>query len=401
MTTWASGDLITAAALNEFEKIRNASTWTTDRQTFSANSTYDLASNVVAANLVLAGTTTVTTGKQYEGITFRSMTNNVSGSAYSTNISYLNTCTVTDSTSYAYGMIGSLSAISGAGKVSGIYSRVTHAAAAYTGVVVAGTFAVGSVTGSTMNGVSTILSLAYDAADITVALPLGISIYSNDTGSIIQNVFAVDDSIDVTQCVIQWNQNAAPSGTFLRMYDSSIVSVWQVDYLGNLAFGATKTGQRITGNFSDGTVANRLALKDGNTNANTYVTILPNGTASIAGITAYSSAAGTTGASLRAIVSGGNAYLSLDYLSTSGQFYIGTDGSDQITIDQATGDLLIGKSGVDVADTSGHFYIQAVAGAPTGVPTDNYVGYVAMRYDKTNNKIYVYNSGWKATAALT
>jgi len=50
--------------------------------------------------------------------------------------------------------------------------------------------------------------------------------------------------------------------------------------------------------------------------------------------------------------------------------------------------------------TTGFTHIPAAAGAPTGAPS-NPTGNVPMYYDTTNNKIYVYNGGWKSTAALT
>jgi len=44
--------------------------------------------------------------------------------------------------------------------------------------------------------------------------------------------------------------------------------------------------------------------------------------------------------------------------------------------------------------TDGFFYIPAVAGVPTGVPTA-YTGMVPMQYDTTNSKLCLYNGGWK------
>lgn len=49
---------------------------------------------------------------------------------------------------------------------------------------------------------------------------------------------------------------------------------------------------------------------------------------------------------------------------------------------------------------SGFTHIPAAAGPPTGAPT-NPTGNVPMYYDLTNNKIYVYNGSWLATATLT
>lgn len=70
-----------------------------------------------------------------------------------------------------------------------------------------------------------------------------------------------------------------------------------------------------------------------------------------------------------------------------------------------SGDLKIGKASQATGDTTGRVFIPSVAGAPTGVPTDyTAAGYNALVYDRTNNKIYVYDdtaNAWKATAALT
>lgn len=49
--------------------------------------------------------------------------------------------------------------------------------------------------------------------------------------------------------------------------------------------------------------------------------------------------------------------------------------------------------------TDGFIYLPTCAGTPTGVPT-SYTGTAAFIYDTSNDKLYVYRSGWKATAAL-
>jgi hypothetical protein len=82
------------------------------------------------------------------------------------------------------------------------------------------------------------------------------------------------------------------AGTFTSLSDS-----------GNLTF--TGTGNRITGDFSNATAANRVSFQSSTTNGATIVNLLPNGTGTAAQLIAYSSADPTN--------------------SSFGQFRIGTD----------------------------------------------------------------------------
>lgn len=82
-----------------------------------------------------------------------------------------------------------------------------------------------------------------------------------------------------------------------------------------------------------------------------------------------------------------------------------TNNAVNVLQSYTSGDLKIGKASQATGDTTGRVFIPSVAGAPTGVPTDyTGVGYNALVYDRTNNKIYVYDdtaNAWKSTAALT
>ncbi len=66
----------------------------------------------------------------------------------------------------------------------------------------------------------------------------------------------------------------------------------------------------------------------------------------------------------------------------------------------ADGGAWFGTAALATGATTGHVYIQTSAGAPTGIPAAK-TGQVAIQFDTTNNKLYIYDGGWLSTAALT
>jgi hypothetical protein len=60
------------------------------------------------------------------------------------------------------------------------------------------------------------------------------------------------------------------------------------------------------------------------------------------------------------------------------------------------GDVTIGTGNVPTNAQQGWIYICSNTGTPTGTPSGGRTGYVPLYYDRTNNRLYVYNSGWKS-----
>lgn len=67
----------------------------------------------------------------------------------------------------------------------------------------------------------------------------------------------------------------------------------------------------------------------------------------------------------------------------------------------ADGNIAFNDAALATTATTGYVMIPSCAGAPTGVPADIPTGQVALHFDSTNNKLYVYDGAWLSTAALT
>lgn len=89
--------------------------------------------------------------------------------------------------------------------------------------------------------------------------------------------------------------------------------------------------------------------------------------------------------------SGGDYGIWLQYKTSAN-----SGASGNIHLNPLGGSIVTGAS-VATNATDGFLYIPTCAGTPTGVPTAQ-TGTVAMVYDTTNNKFYIYNGAWKGGA---
>lgn len=183
-------------------------------------------------------------------------------------------------------------------------------------------------------------------ADINVIVPAAAmrwTIVNNTTGSFTLTVkTSAGTGITVGQGLaallfcngtnVVSSTSSGGSGTFTSLSNS-----------GNLTF--TGTGNRITGDFSNATVANRVAFQTSTTNGYTAIVVIPNGTSNITDLELYSGTTVNESLGQLAVVGGNDVRVNSNKIGTGTYlpmtFYTG--GSERARID-TSGNVGIGTA---------------------------------------------------------
>jgi len=175
-----------------------------------------------------------------------------------------------------------------------------------------------------------------------------------------------------------WQAASTVGGTVTSLSVTGATTLGQ-----NLAF--TGTGNRITGDFSNATVANRVMFQTNETNAGTNLTVIPNGTAGSALFQALSSSSDPNNCSVAsfAVNSGTDVRIAAAIKNTGSYLPITlhTGGSEKMRV-TTSGQVLVGASSGDAYNP---LQLQSMLGfATTG-------GY----YSEINNNLYYGSAAWR------
>lgn len=165
----------------------------------------------------------------------------------------------------------------------------------------------------------------------------------------------------------------AQSGKFLTT--NGVTASWSDTIDGNINIAGT--ARRITGDFSNATVANRTLIRTGTANGATDVTIVPNGTSNFAAVsvrTSESENASALALAVHAVAeissqrAGSGAYLPLTF---------NAGGAERLRIDQTTGNVLATSGVLGYGIGAGGSAVQATSKS-TAVALNKPSGYITM-----------------------
>jgi len=186
------------------------------------------------------------------------------------------------------------------------------------------------------------------------------------------------------------------------------VSTGDTTVAGNLTFSGT--GRRITANMNSATATDRLFFQSNNVNTSSFVSVMPNGTATTSAFLAeagsdpannstVSITATSTIMTINSTRRGTGAFLPLR--TSAG------NGIQGITQDILGNIVIGGDAALATTATDRFLYLNSMAGLPTGTPTASplgangaMLGKTPITVDSSNNLLYFYSGGaWRTSNA--
>ena len=139
------------------------------------------------------------------------------------------------------------------------------------------------------------------------------------------------------------------------------------------------SGQRITGDFSNATIASRVMFQSSTTNANTLVAAIPNGTSTTSGYWVFNNSDLTNAGRFRMTAASTEMVLTADFNGTGTYLPMtfSTGGSERVRIDTSGNVLVTSAAGLGYGTGSGGTVTQATSKS-TAVTLNKPTGQITM-----------------------
>jgi hypothetical protein len=163
---------------------------------------------------------------------------------------------------------------------------------------------------------------------------------------------------------------------------------------GNLNFSGT--AQRITADFTNATIGDRVLFQTSTANSTSSVGVIPSGSGTAANfVVANSSTPANASVGLFGVTA---SVVSVSSLATGSgtalPLTLVTNNVERVRVD-ISGNVVINNGSVTTTATDGFLYVPSCLGTPTGTPT-NYAGRIPIVVDSNSHKLYFYSGGvWR------